>query len=152
MSEQPDPCAAPKPRRRLPTFCLFIGAVAFLIGLLIWRFPFAMEEQGAWAHLVYMLCFLALVGSGVFHKRIRATQILKYAFIWIGIAGFVGLFYAYGFKLGAIKDRLIGELIPGIGVPASGGKILLRANSNGHYNVEANVNGVASTLSNRYRR
>ena len=142
MSEQPDPCATPKPRRRLLTFCLFIGAVAILIGLLIWRFPFAMEEQHAWIHLVYMLCFLTLAGSVVFHKRIRATQILKYAFIWIGIAGLVGLIYAYRFELGAIKDRMIGELIPGIGVTASGGTILLRADRNGHYNVEANVNGV----------
>ena len=41
----------PNPHRRLSVFWLFAGAVAILIALLIWRFPFAMEEQGAWAHL-----------------------------------------------------------------------------------------------------
>ncbi len=143
MSERPDPWdEKPKPRRRLTPFWLFAGAVAILIGLLIWRFPFALEEQGAWAHLVYMLCFLALVAGGIFHKGLRATQVLKYAFIWIGIAGIAGLGYAYRFELGTVKDRLVGELVPGAGIPAAGGEILFRADNSGHYNVEALVNGV----------
>ena len=143
MSEQPDPWTTPpKPRRRLSPYWLFLGAIAILLGLLVWRFPFALEEKGAWAHLVYMLCFLVLVAGGVFHKGIRATQILKYACIWIGTAGIAGLGYAYRFELGAVKDRMIGELVPGAGIPAAGGEILFRADSSGHYTVEAEINGV----------
>ena len=143
MSEQPDPWGNQgKPKRRLSPVWLFISAVAILIGLLLWRFPFVLEEEDSWAHLVYLLCFLALVAGGVFHKGIRATQVFKYAFIWIGIAGIAGLGYAYRFELGAVKDRMVGELIPGTGVPAAGGKILFRADSSGHYNVEAEINGV----------
>ena len=144
MSEQPDPWDnQAKPKRRLSPLWLFIGAVTVLIGLLLWRFPFALEEGDSWAHLVYLLCFLALVAGGVFHKGIRATQILKYAFVWIGIAGIAGLGYAYRFELGAVKDRMVGELIPGTGVPAAGGEILFRADSSGHYNVEAKISGVS---------
>ncbi len=143
MSDLQDPWSEkPKPRRRLTPFWLFAGAVALLIGLLIWRFPFALEEQGAWAHLVYMLCFLALVAGGIFHKGLRATQVLKYTFIWVGIAGIAGLGYAYRFELGAAKDRFVAELVPGADIPAAGGEIMFRADSSGHYNVEALVNGV----------
>lgn len=145
MSEQRDPWPeAPKPKRRfLSPLWLFVGAVAILVGLLLWRFPFAMEEHGAWAHLVYMLCFLALVAGGVFHKGLRASQFLKYAAIWIGIAGIAGLGYAYRFELGGIKDRFVGELVPGGGVSSSGGEVLFRADSSGHYSVEALVEGTA---------
>jgi len=131
-----------KPRRWLSPFWLFVGAVAILIGLLIWRFPFALEEQGGWAHLVYMLCFLALVAGGVFHKGLRASQVLKYTCIWIGVAGIAGLGYAYRFELSVVKDRFAAELIPGLGVSTSGGEIQFRADSSGHFNVEALVNGV----------
>ena len=143
MSDPRDPWAdKATPRRRLSPFWLFVGAVGILIGLLIWRFPFALEEQGNWVHLVYMLCFLALVAGGVFHKGLRASQVLKYAFIWIGIAGIAGLGYAYRFELGAIKDRFLAELMPSAGVPTTGGEIQFRADNSGHYNVEALVNGI----------
>lgn len=143
MTDPQDPWPkSPKPHRRLPVFWLFAGAVAILIALLIWRFPFAMEEQGAWAHLVYLLCFLALVAGGVFHKGLQLRQVLKYACIWIGIAGLAGFGYAYRFELGGIKDRFLGELIPDAGIQASGGEILFRADSSGHYIVEALVDGV----------
>jgi aspartyl protease family protein len=90
-----------------------------------------------------MLCFLALVAGGVFHKGLRASQVLKYACIWIGIAGIVGLGYAYRFELGVVKDRFLAELVPGAGVSATGGEIQFRADSSGHFIVEALVNGVS---------
>lgn len=142
MTEQPDPWRQnPKPRRRLSPLWLFVGAVAILIGVLLWQFPLALEEQGGWAHLVYMLCFLALVAGGVFHKGLRARTALKYACIWIGIAGIIGLGYAYRFELAGVRDRMLGELVPGAGIQA-GGEILFRADSSGHFNVEAQINGV----------
>lgn len=143
MRDPRDPWAeTAKLRRRLSLFWLFVGAAVILIGLLIWHFPFALEDQGNWAHLVYMLCFLALVAGGVFHKGLRASQVLKYACIWISIAGIAGLGYAYRFELGVVRDRFTAELIPGLGVSTSGGEIHFRADSSSHYNVEALVNGV----------
>jgi aspartyl protease family protein len=132
----------PKPKRRLPLFWLFAAAVATLIGLLIWRFPYALEGQGAWAHLIYLLCFLALIAGGVFRTGLRVGQFVRYAAIWIGIAGIAGLGYAYRFELVAVKDRMLGELVPGVGVKGPGGEILFRADVSGHFNVEALVDGV----------
>lgn len=143
MSDLRDPSNdGAKRRRRLPVFWLFIAAVAVLIGLLIWRFPYVLDAQDTWPHLIYMLCFLVLVAGGVFHRGLRARQALRYALIWIGVAGFAGLGYAYRFELESVKDRFLAELIPGSGVQAQGGEILFRADSRGHFTVEALVDGV----------
>lgn len=143
MSGQHDPWeTGPKPRRRLPWFWLIAAAVIGLIALLFWRFPYALEAQGAWAHLIYLLLFLILIAGGVFHRGIRARQVVQYAAIWIGIAGVVGLGYAYRYELAAVKDRFFGELIPGAGVEAGNGEIHFRADAGGHFNIEALVDGV----------
>lgn len=130
-------------RRRRPVFWLFVAAVATLIGLLVWRFPHALETQGSWMHLVYMLCFLALVAGGVFHSGIRARQFVRYTAIWVGIAGLAGLGYAYRYELSSIRDRFVSELVPGAGISGPGGEILFRADASGHFNVEALVDGVS---------
>jgi len=142
MSNSQEPWGeAPKPRRRTPKFWLFAAALVGLIALLAWRFPYVLDGEGSWAHLLYLLLFVLLVSEGVFHRGIRARQILQYAVIWIGVAGVAGLGYAYRFELSGVKDRVLGELIPGMGVQATGGEIQFRADASGHYIVEAVVNG-----------
>ncbi|NKB60345.1 MAG: TIGR02281 family clan AA aspartic protease [Alphaproteobacteria bacterium] len=133
----------PKPRRKLPMFWLFAIAIAGIVALLIWRFPTALDAQGGWANLVYLLAFLILIAGGFFHKGIRARQILQYSMIWIGFAGVVGLGYAYRFELATVKDRVLGELIPGAGVRTAGGEIQFRADASGHYVVEALIDGTS---------
>ncbi len=134
--------SAPNARSRLPIFIVAVIVIAGLIGLLAWRFPYALEEQGSWAHLIYLLVFLLLIAGGVFHKGIRARQIVQYTLIWIGIAGVAGLGYAYRYEVFAVKNRFLGELIPGAGIISAGGEIQFRSDANGHFTVEALVEGV----------
>jgi aspartyl protease family protein len=142
MNEPSEPWqTAPKPRRQLPIFLVAAVLIAALVGLLNWRFPYALEGQDGLAHLIYLLIFLVFIGGGAFHQGIKARQIVQYAAIWIGIAGVAGLGYAYRFELAVIKDRIVGELVPGAGIQISGGEIQFRSDSSGHFTVEALVNG-----------
>ncbi len=144
MSDSPDPWREePKPRGRLPLLLLLAVGVAALIGFLIWRFPYALEGRGEWATLIYMLVFLALVSGGALHKGVRMRQMIRNAAIWVGIAGAVGIGYGYRFELTAVKDRLLGELVPGVGREGPGGEVRFRAGAGGHYRIEALVDGVA---------
>lgn len=141
MRNSQDPWGeAPKPQRRIPMFWLFAGALAGLIALLAWRFPYVLDDKGSWANLIYLLLFVLLISGGVFHKGIRSRQVIQYAAIWIGVAGVAGLGYAYRFELSNVKDRMLGELAPGMGVQATGGEVQFRADASGHYIVEAIVN------------
>ncbi len=134
--------ASPKARSRLPLFLLVGISTGALIALLAWRFPDALKEHDSWAHLIYLLGFLVLIASGAFHRGLRARQTVQHALIWIGIAGIAVLGYAYRFELNSIKNRVLGELIPGAGIQVAGGEVQFRANTNGSFIIETLVNDI----------
>jgi aspartyl protease family protein len=48
--------------------------------------------------------------------------------------------YAYRFELSAVRDRFLGELVPGQGQEGTGGEIRFRAGGGGHFRLKAFVN------------
>ncbi|MEX2617370.1 MAG: TIGR02281 family clan AA aspartic protease [Alphaproteobacteria bacterium] len=123
-------------------FWFILIAVIALVGLLVWRFPYAVSDSRDWMNLIYLLAILILVSGGVFHHGFRARRSIRHAAIWIGLACAIGLAYSNRFEFAALGNRFLGELVPGLGVEGDSGEILFRAGAGGHYQVEGRVNGV----------
>ena len=94
------------------------------------------------AHVIYSLILLVILVSAVIvrSRARRGGQTFRYATVWVAIAA--GLLLAYSVKDEAISLgwRIAGELVPQLGT-ASGESISFRARTDGHFVVEASVDG-----------
>ena len=119
-------------------------AVFLLVVYLLARFPKVMEDDAAKPILVHQIVLLIFVGAGlIVHWRARPGQAIGHAALWLAIAGL--LFAGYGFRdeAGALWNRLAGELFPHRGIEDAAGSITFPARKDGHFVVEADVDGVA---------
>lgn len=123
-------------------FWIIVIAAIGLVGLLAWRFPYALSDSRDWMNLIYLVAVLIIVAGGVFHHGFRARQSIRHAAIWIGLACVIGLGYSNRFEFAALGNRFLGELVPGMGVEGEGGEVMFRAGAGGHFQVEALVDGV----------
>lgn len=125
---------------------LAVAAVA-LIALLLalnGRFPAALDEQDDLPRLLYFLSWLAIAGGGiVLAIRREPLKQLRNAAIWLvlGLALVIG--YSFRDELG---PRLLGELVPQRGISSPDGSVTFRAGSDGHFHVEAYINGTRLRL------
>ncbi len=122
-------------------FIKFIIIFSLLSGLVIYlnqafdvlRF----KEDGA--QIVVELLFIIFVSSTLASGKI--VKNLKHLSIWglIFLLFMVG--YTYRYELREVKEKVMGELITTKGVRKSSDSISFSASSNGHFYIEAEVNG-----------
>ncbi len=131
-------------RRRLwPWLVVPALGVTALVVALAGRYPEVLDEGGGRMRLAYMVLLLALVGgSAVLHWRQRPVRALRHALAWAAIALVLLIGYSYRHEALRLGERLVGDLMPQRGTVV-GGAVSFRATANGHFVVEAEVNGVA---------
>jgi aspartyl protease family protein len=92
--------------------------------------------------LVPLLLILIIVAAGVFAQRRRASELIGNLLVWVGIFGVVLVGYAYRDDLGGIAARVFGDLMPGTAVvDEERGTATFRAGRDGHFQINATVNG-----------
>lgn len=92
------------------------------------------------ANLLYSLLFLVLVVSSLAARRLSIGVTVKYALAWLAI--FAGAIVLYSFRDIArqVWEQVRTELFPG--APVQDGKtIRVRMEEDGHFHVDAQVNG-----------
>ncbi|MGQ2941674.1 MAG: retropepsin-like aspartic protease family protein [Blastomonas fulva] len=95
------------------------------------------------ASLIYSLLLLVLVGSALVSRSLPIGQTLKMALGWLGIFALIFLLVSFRPELKIIWERVTGELGLG-GAPAiTGAPTTLRKGEDGHFWVNAEVNGAA---------
>lgn len=107
---------------------------------MIWN---QLADGGTIAHVVYSLVLLVILGSAlIVRQRARGKrgQVFRHAAIWIAIA--TGLLLAYSLKdqLMLLARGVAADLVPQLGIER-GESITFRARNDGHFLVEAAVNG-----------
>lgn len=139
----PDPRSDRRVKRRLwPWLVVPALAVTALVVTLVGRYPEALDDGDGQMRLTYMVLLLALVGgSAVLHWRRRPRRALRHALVWIAIALVLLAGYSYRHEALRIGERLVGEIVPHRGT-VDGGTVSFRASANGHFLVEAEVNGI----------
>jgi aspartyl protease family protein len=138
----------PSPRGAGPNRWLwFLVAAVGLTGLVVWligRYPNALDSRDAMIDITRYGAILLLVASGILGSRkMNVGRAVRDIAIWVAIlAGLVAL---YGFRgeLSTIGLRIAGELEPARGNETDRGEMLYRRSADGHFYIDATVNGQA---------
>ncbi len=137
---KPQPPENPGPNRLFWAVAVGLG----LIGLVLWlidRYPNALDSRETMMNLTRYGAILLLVASGILGARtFKVKKAARDITIWVAIlAGLVAL---YGFRpeLEIVWKRIVGELEPSQG-RESGGEMVFRRSMDGHFHVNASVNG-----------
>jgi aspartyl protease family protein len=118
-------------------------ALTVLVLYLIRRFPSALDSDLERPRLLALLLWLSLLGgSAILHYRARPGSALRHAAIWIGLGLLLVIGYSYRDVFVEIRSRVVGELLPEQGVAQGSDAISFRSRSDGHFRVEALVDGV----------
>ena len=147
MGEMRDPWGRPPDRASAPTrgaylWLALVVAVLALVGFLAWRFPDAVASGDDWPRVVYLTILLVLVSSSILVGRyLPLATTLKQALAWVALAMVLVVGYSYRVELGAVAERVLGELLPHRGVAVGDRAIAIRAGRDGHFRVEALVDG-----------
>jgi aspartyl protease family protein len=123
----------------------YIGGLALigvLLLLLTQRFPGSLQDDDALRRLVTMLAWLALIGSGaIVYIRARPKLAFGQMGIWAALLVLLVLGYSLRGDVAALWSRLGGELVPAQGQAAPDGSLVFRKSNDGHFHIEADVEG-----------
>lgn len=121
-------------------FWILIAAVAGAgLLLVIERAPGSWNDRDDLLWLIYLLIIgVPLLGGLLLRIRQQPLAELRNAAIWVGIVLVLLIGYSYRDELGS---RVMGELLPRRGVVDADGAVNFRRDRDGHFHVEALVDG-----------
>ncbi len=137
---------APRPPRLRLTrgFLIWLALVGLGIALyagLRLLFPGQLDRTDQ-AGALQMLGWLALVSSGlIYARRMRFGEVARNIGVWAAIAGVAILGYSFRGEAAAAFQRVRGELIPSMAVPAGDHAMTITASDDGGFYVMGQVNG-----------
>jgi aspartyl protease family protein len=142
----PAPIPAPRPPRLRLTRGFLIWLALVGLGIAIYaglRLLFPGQLDGTdQAGAVQLLGWLALVSSGlIYARRMRFGEVARNIGVWAAIAGVAILGYSFRGEAAAAFQRVRGELIPAMAVPAGDHAMTIAAADDGGFYVMGQVNG-----------
>jgi aspartyl protease family protein len=100
-----------------------------------------LSDGGTIAQIVISLSFVILLLSGLIARRRGAGGVMfKYATAWIVVAAILLIGYGMKDEASRFGRKLLSELIPSMGLE-SASEIAFRARTDGHFAVEARIDG-----------
>jgi len=122
-----------------------IAATGALLWLLVDARPGALDGRDSQIRLTALLAILAWVGSGLFFGGyyFRSLRWVRDGALWLGFGALLVLGYSFRHDAAGLWHRLLAELIPGRAVETAPGTVTVRQAQDGHFHVDARVDGVA---------
>lgn len=124
-----------------------LGAIALaIVAGLAWfaESVAGLDDRDDRIRFVYGIALVVfLLAAGAVRWRRRPSLVLGHALIWVAVGVVLVLGYSFRFELGALSDRLVGELSPSRGMSAGTESVSFRAGADGHFRVAATVDGAA---------
>lgn len=121
---------------------VLLAATVALVFFLDHLFPGTLDDPDTRMSLLYRVGWIALIGSSVIgFARVDPKGALRNALIWVVI--FLVLIGGYAFKddFAMIGQRMAGVISPSQGTVESDGTISFAVGRDGHYHIQAMVNG-----------
>ena len=123
-------------------------AATAIIALIVWLAaarPGALSAEDEQIRLVSMVLMLVLVGSGLLARwrSLPALIWLRDGCIWAAIGFVLIAGYSLRAEFSSLFGRMAAEVVPGRGVEKSPGTVIVRAGQDGHFRVDATVDGVS---------
>ncbi|WP_421760544.1 retropepsin-like aspartic protease family protein [Devosia sp.] len=125
----------------------FIGiAIAVAIGLVVLLISDAGTAIGVTQdqvmHALPLGIILIVIAGGMFARRYRASELVGGVVLWVGIFALSLVGYSYREELAGVATRVFGEVVPGAAeVDAKTGAVTFRSGADGHFSINANING-----------
>jgi aspartyl protease family protein len=126
---------------------IMLSATVALVFLMEQLFPGTLDNTDTRMEIIYRLGWMALIGASVVtFARANPKSALRNAAIWVAI--FVGLTGIIAFKDDAafIGQRFMGALSPTQGMAHGDGSVSFPAGPDGHFRIQALVNGSKVTF------
>ncbi len=122
-----------------------IAATAF-VALIVWLMgerPGALSSQGEQIRLTSLVLMMLLVGSGlaVRWRELPALVWLRYGLTWIAIGFVLIAGYSLREEFSGLFGRMTAEIMPGRVAETVPGTVVVRAGRDGHFRVDAIVDG-----------
>jgi aspartyl protease family protein len=120
-----------------------LGVLGLVVALML-AFPQAGGGSLDWSRLVYLVLLLMVVTAGVGAMfRADLGRTLRHAAIWMAVVAGLALLYSFRHELGMARDRVVGNVAPATPVVQGGGREVMLVARDGHFMVEAEVEGRA---------
>lgn len=140
----PGPALSQEPPNK-PNWTWPLIAIVGLVGLLILltdQFPDTLNDSNNVGRLMYLLACLALVGGGLFiYIRRQPMAALRDAMIWLGVGIVLVTSYGYLGETEYFAERFGPPQTAARGVVTGTGEVSFKAGPDGHFRVEATVDG-----------
>ena len=128
-------------------FALLMGGTLLLVLFLENRFPGTLSDPDNRMSLIYKVGWIALLSSSLIAGwRLQPKTALRNAAIWAVIFLVVIGLFAFRQDAAMIRDRILGELSPTQGTMEDDGTIHFGAGPDGHFRIQAIVNGARVTF------
>jgi aspartyl protease family protein len=120
-----------------------IGVILAVVLLALWLAGEGLlsdrdSQLGFTSHAAWLL--LALPAAALIGRQ-RFGTVVRQASIWLAVVAVLVVGYSYRDELSAVGRRVMGEVAPLRGVEGSGGAMTFRAARDGHFHIEAEVEG-----------
>lgn len=126
---------------------VMLGATVAVVFLMEQLFPGTLDDPDRRMSIIYRIGWIALIGASVLtFARANPRGALRNAAIWVAI--FLVLIGVFAFKNDAafIGQRMLGVLAPTQGTAHSDGTVSFQPGPDGHFRVQALVNGSRVTF------
>jgi aspartyl protease family protein len=118
-------------------------AVGGLIAWLSSDTSTGLADRDNWIGVAFYIVWLAvLVPSVLLVRRYSGWAMLRDAAAWVGVAAVIAVGYSFRDEFRTVYQRVAGELMPNRGVQVGGHAVAFRAAENGHFHLEAAIDGV----------
>ena len=114
--------------------------VVGLVYLLNKQFPYILNKKDNYMAIVQLLLILAVVGMGIFRKRISGSFALTSLASWLCIALVLVAGYSYQAELKGVFYRIKGNLLPSSGIQTSSNTMTFYKDNGGHFLINATIN------------
>lgn len=135
-----DPASPPSYEHRFFKRFFIITGLLLVLVLLLNRTFDVVHVGDDYGRLVYGIIMIIFAGSALASGKIGEN--FSYLAIWAGIFVVCLGLYSYRAELGDVKNRIMTELVPSKGYQAQPYSITFPVSSDGHYYIQARVEGV----------
>jgi aspartyl protease family protein len=102
-------------------------------------------NKSDWQNFIYLALILVMFFSSLLSRRdLSLSKIFKYLAIWSATGLTAVSVYAYRYEFQDFKNRILGEIRPSSLQIRKSGEMMVNLAQDGHFYIDAKVNGVAS--------
>jgi aspartyl protease family protein len=96
---------------------------------------------GELANFVYLSALLIMLCSSViFRSHLKASELVKQAFLWLIIILFIIVIYSFRYDFYDLKSRVVTELFPSKATQISENQIQIKIADDGHFYIDLTIN------------